>query len=249
MMNKIIGTLIMVSSLAVNAEVLPKAKPYDSRITAAQYNPENVIRVRAKIGYVTLIQLDKGEKSLPEVGIGDSEAWGIGSVGNNIFLKPTRHNPNTNLILTTNKGRTYSFKLVLSKYPHYIVKMEYDKPKTSSNSGYDIPCSDGTVNFNYGKWGHDAISPKYMWDDGRFTCLKFKDNLELPVVYQVSPDGTESLVNYHLNKDTIVIHSVVKEYRLRVGNQVLGLKSDETISSGYNFKATSLKAGRELNHE
>jgi type IV secretion system protein VirB9 len=88
-----------------------------------------------------------------------------------------------------------------------------------------------------------------MWDDGRFTCLKFSHSAEIPVVYQMSEDGTESLVNYSFNKDTLIIHSVSKEFRLRLGKSVLGLRSENTLFSGFNQKGTSINAKRELNHE
>ncbi len=88
-----------------------------------------------------------------------------------------------------------------------------------------------------------------MWDDGRFTCLKFTKNAELPVAYQVAADSTESLINYHIEKDTMILQGISKEFRLRLGKQVLGLRSDDAISSGYNDKATSVNGTRELNYD
>jgi type IV secretion system protein VirB9 len=238
--------------LPVSAAITPKAQPFDTRVTLTKYKPEDVIRVRTKIGISTLIQLQKGEylSSLDAgIGIGDAEAWGLDVKGNNIFLKPIAAKPDTNLLLTTNKGRTYSFQLVSSKYPHYVVKLAYDKPKTSEDNKRDIPCSDGNLDFRYGKMGDEAIAPQYMWDDGRFTCMKFTDNAELPVVYQVSNDGVESLVNYHIEKDTVIVHSVSNEFRVRLDKQVVGLYSDHAMSNGYNEKATAVNAKRELTHE
>ena len=148
--------------------------------------------------------------------------------------------------MVSNKNRTYSFELVKSKYPHFIVKLAYEKPITGKDRKFDIPCFDGKANFNYGKWGDNSLAPAYMWDDGRFTCLKFTKNSELPVAYKVSPDGKESLINYHLEKDTMVLQGISKEFRLRLGDLVLGLRSEEAISSGYNDKASSIKAKRRL---
>ena len=238
--------------LPVSAAITPKSQHFDSRVTLTKYNPKDVVRVRTKIGISTLIQLQKGESisSLDAgIGIGDAKAWGLDVKGNNIFLKPIAPKPDTNLIITTNKGRTYSFQLLSSKYPQYIVKMAYDTPKTSEDNQRSIPCSDGKMDFRYGKMGDNTLAPTYMWDDGRFTCMKFTSNAELPVVYQVSKDGTESLVNYHIDKDTIIVHSVANEFRLRLGKQVLGLYSDHAMSNGYNKKATSVNAKRELKRE
>ena len=251
-MMKWTALLLCIACVPVQAAITPKAKPFDTRITSTKYNPDDVIRVRTKVGISTLIQFEQGEHiSAPDagMGIGDAQAWGIDVKGNNIFLKPIAKEPDTNLIITTSKGRTYSFQLVTSKYPHYIVKLAYDKPKTGKDKKFDIPCFDGSANFRYGKWGDDALAPQYMWDDGRFTCLKFTDNAELPVAYQVAADGSESLINYHIEKDTMVLQGISKEFRLRLGKQVLGLRSDKAISSGYNDKATSINGTRELSYE
>ncbi|OEF63572.1 conjugal transfer protein TraH [Vibrio cyclitrophicus 1F175] len=248
--------LIFLSFLTLStysiAAVLPTPQAYDYRITEVKYNPQDVINVRAGIGTSTLIQLESGEKVLREkegLMLGDAMAWGFEVNENNIFFKPTVINPDSNLILVTNKHRTYTFYLTQSDFPHYIVKMVYDKPKSARDYDSKIPCFDGTVNFNYEKWGDDELSPNYMWDDGRFTCLKFINNSELPVAYQVASDGTESMINYNIAKDTMILHGTSKEFRLRLGGQVLGLRSNDTVASGHNEKATSVNAKRELKNE
>lgn len=239
-------------SFCVNGALLPQKENTDSRVTVIDYSPDDVIRVRTQAGINTLIQFESGESfnsGTSGLGMGDIEAWGVSVKGNNIFLKPTAKNPDTNLLVVSNKGRTYSFDLISSEYPHYVVKLQYEPPKTAKDFTPKIPCYDGKVNFRYGKWGDIALAPTYMWDDGRFTCLKFAQHGELPVPYQVGTDGIESLVNYRMNKDTMIIHSVSKEFRLRLGKQVLGLRSEHTLSNGYNEKATSINATRELNHD
>ncbi len=238
--------------VSVEAALMPKKENADTRITVIKYAPDNVIRVRVAIGISTLIQFEKGEHftlASAGVGIGDSAAWSVDLKGNNLFLKPRAKKPDTNITMVSNKGRTYFFDLITSKYPHYVVKMQYKKVKTAKDYTHEIPCFDGNVNFGYGKWGDNNLSPAFMWDDGRFTCLKFTRNGELPVIYQVGYDGIESLVNYTMRRDTMVVHSVSKEFRLRLGKQVLGLRSEDTLSSGYNEKASSVKAKRELSHD
>jgi type IV secretion system protein VirB9 len=249
---RILLLISLLFSFSVSAALLPKKENSDHRITVIKYSPDDVIRVRTKTGINSLIQFEKGETFLSGtsgIGIGDVNAWGMSVKGNNMFLKPTAKNPDTNLILVSDKGRTYSFDLVTSNYPHYIVKIKYEKPKTAKDYQPKIPCYDGIVNFRYGKWGDNDLAPAYMWDDGRFTCLKFPSHAEMPVVYQVGSDGTESLLNYSIKKDTIIIHGIAKEFRLRLGKQVLGLRSENTLSSGYNEKASSVNATRELNHD
>ncbi|MGF1872008.1 TrbG/VirB9 family P-type conjugative transfer protein [Photobacterium indicum] len=237
-----------------HAAVTPHSLGFDSRISTVKYNARNVITVNTKVGTNTLIQLDNGEtisNSSAGLGIGDANAWGFSVRGNNIFLKPTAKHPDTNLTIVSDQNRTYSFELVTSNAPHYIVKMDYSDPKKTllTTQKSHIPCGDGALNFEYGKWGSGVLSPKYMWDDGRFTCLKFANNAELPVAYQVASDGTESLINYHIEKDTMILHGISNEFRLRLGKDVLGLFSSRTKSTGFNPKASSTKAVRGLKYE
>jgi len=249
---KILLLLSLLMAFITEAALIPKKEHSDKRITVIKYSPDDVIRVRVATGISTLIQFEKGETftlAASGVGIGDRAAWSVDIKGNNLFLKPVAKKPDTNLIMVSSKGRTYSFDLVTSKYPHYIVKLQYKKPKTAKDYTPEIPCYDGNINFRYGKWGDNDLAPAYMWDDGRFTCLKFSNHAELPVAYQIGTDGSESLVNYSIKKDTMIIHSVSKEFRLRLGKQVLGLRSEKTLSSGYNSKASSVHATRELNHD
>ena len=251
-MRILITILAALLAFPVLSKVTPKSQGFDKRITQVKYNDKNVIVVRTKVGTATLIQLEKGEtisQDFAGLGIGDAKAWGFSVRGNNIFLKPVAKKPDTNLTVVSDKGRTYSFDLISRWNPHYIVKLEYEKPKNPQDYAHGIPCNDGEHNFNYVKWGHKELAPQYMWDDGRFTCLKFTKNAELPVAYQIAPDGKESIINYHVTKDTMVIRSLANEYRLRLGDRVLGLKSGEVEYSGFNEKATSNKAKRGLKDE
>lgn len=240
-------------SLSSYSAILPKPKSFDHRMTEVDYNPYNVINIRAGIGTVTVIQLEKGEEVIKrEKGLmlGDAKAWGFDLVENNVFFKPIAQNPDSNLILTTNKGRTYTFYLMMDDYPHYMVKLNY--PKAIKKKGADlspIPCTGGPVNFHYEKWGDMEISPSRMWDDGRFTCLRFTNVVELPVIYQVLTDGSESMIQYHMKKDTMVVHGTSKEFRLRVGEQVLGLSTDKLDVSPFNEKKSTIDAKRVVNDE
>ncbi|APX10135.1 hypothetical protein BWP24_27885 (plasmid) [Vibrio campbellii] len=125
----------------------------------------------------------------------------------------------------------------------YIIKFKYNKPKPAyEDTKKRVPCSDGVYNFNYVKWGDNAnhLSPDLVWDDGRFTCFKFNSALEQPVIYQKGFDGVERLVNFHKEKDTVVVHGIAKEFRLRLGDDVLGIEATTLDSQGHNFKATTL---------
>ncbi|MGD0939554.1 MAG: TrbG/VirB9 family P-type conjugative transfer protein [Terracidiphilus sp.] len=75
-----------------------------------KYHANDIVSVRAKMRYTTLIQLPLTEKIL-EVATGDKDFWIIDAVGNYCFLHPAKENTHSNLNLITDKGNVYSFAL------------------------------------------------------------------------------------------------------------------------------------------
>ena len=74
------------------------------------YHQNDIVSVRAKMRYTTLIELPSTEKIM-EVATGDKDFWIIDTVGNYCFLHPAQAGIHSNLNLITNKGTVYSFKL------------------------------------------------------------------------------------------------------------------------------------------
>lgn len=70
------------------------------------------------------------------------------------------------------------------------------------------------------------ILPSLVFDDGRFTYLRFAGNREVPAVFQVLGDGRESLVNARMEDDLLVVDRVVRRLTLRAGSAVVGLWND-----------------------
>jgi type IV secretion system protein VirB9 len=75
-----------------------------------RYHTNDIVSVRAKMRYTTLIQLPATEKIL-EVATGDKDFWIIDVTGNYCFLHPAKEAIHSNLNLITDKGSVYSFTL------------------------------------------------------------------------------------------------------------------------------------------
>lgn len=75
-----------------------------------KYHANDIVSVRAKMRYTTLIQLPGTEKIL-EVATGDKDFWIIEAVQNYCFLHPAKAGIHSNLNLITDKGNVYSFTL------------------------------------------------------------------------------------------------------------------------------------------
>lgn len=85
------------------------------------------------------------------------------------------------------------------------------------------------------------LKPTAAWDDGRFTHLQYDNSVSLPNFYKVNPDGTEALINSHidpLDPSTVVLHEVVRLIRVRLGNEVI-----ELVNSGYTPPAFNRTGG------
>lgn len=74
------------------------------------YHAKDIVNIRAKIKYTTLIQLPTTEKII-EAATGDKEFWIIDVVGNFCFVHPAKSGIHSNLNLITDKGNIYSFIL------------------------------------------------------------------------------------------------------------------------------------------
>jgi type IV secretion system protein VirB9 len=74
------------------------------------YHANDIVSVRARMRYTTLIELPSAEKIL-EVATGDKDFWIIDAVGNYCFLHPAKEGIHSDLNLITDKGNVYSFTL------------------------------------------------------------------------------------------------------------------------------------------
>ena len=82
------------------------------------------------------------------------------------------------------------------------------------------------VNFDYsiaeGK-ASEEIVPTLVFDDGRFTYLRFPNNREVPAVFHVLGDGSETLTNARMEGDLLVVDRVSRRLVLRAGSAVVGV--------------------------
>lgn len=75
-----------------------------------KYHTNDIVSVRARMRYTTLIELPSTEKIM-EVATGDKDFWIIDTVGNYCFLHPAKEGIHSNLNLITDHGSVYTFTL------------------------------------------------------------------------------------------------------------------------------------------
>lgn len=74
------------------------------------YHPRDIVPLRARVHYTTLIVLPDGE-DVVEVTCGDKELWIVNVRGGLVSVKPARPGSETNLNLVTTTGQVYAFLL------------------------------------------------------------------------------------------------------------------------------------------
>ncbi len=232
----IIHSLFLMTLLASPpAHALSESRPLavDSRIRVMVYNPDDVFKFTGYYGYQSSIEFADGE-SVDTISMGDSTSWQIVPSGRRIFLKPMEFDATTNMTVITNK-RMYQFELHADEAedindPKLVFSVRFIYPDDSgtagirqyaTTSGPDLSQPE-KFNFNYTISGNETIAPLRIFDDGEFTYFKFKTkNAEIPAFFMVDSDGKESLVNYRVSGEYIVVERVTSQYTLRNGTDVV----------------------------
>ncbi|OGB20144.1 MAG: type IV secretion system protein VirB9 [Burkholderiales bacterium RIFCSPLOWO2_12_67_14] len=97
--------------------------------------------------------------------------------------------------------------------PQQLVTERLQAKPTVMNTQYSLAEGDGSQD----------IVPTLVYDDGRFTYLRFPGNREVPAVFHVLGDGSETLVNARMEDDQLVVDRVSRRLMLRAGTAVVGI--------------------------
>ena len=96
------------SSTTAFAQAAPTAPAEQAR--TVQYHSQDIVPIRAKVKYTTLIVVPTTEKIM-EAATGDKDFWIVDVVRSFCFVHPAKPGISTNLNLITDKGNIYSFTL------------------------------------------------------------------------------------------------------------------------------------------
>lgn len=221
---------------AAVAEETPQAGAEDPRVKFVDFKPDDVVRIVGHYGYSTNITFADGESVTAAV-LGDTLAWEVAPAANHVFVKPKEIDARTNMTVLTDKGRTYTFSLatapkaqkvnpdelyfrVIFRYPQEANKLLAQKSDAQvADKLLDNP-QRSIRNVDYYACGSDAVTPDQAFDDGRFTFLRYAGAREIPAVFVVNPDGSEGLVDSHMEGDTLVVHRMAERFVFRHGKTV-----------------------------
>ncbi|GHH25664.1 P-type conjugative transfer protein VirB9 [Sphingomonas glacialis] len=227
------------------ASQTPVSGGKDARVRNVNYDPDQVVTIVGSFRHAIEIQFGPGE-TVTQAALGDTVSWQIAPVGNIVFLKPRERAGGTNLIVVTNAGgapRTYHFSLTLGTGQQmYGVRFRYPREERAmaalqvqiaqaqtaraietnvAQAALDHAVIEGTRNMKYTVQGDSALQPTEISDNGEFTVLRYPGHADIPSIFAVDVDGTETIVPYDVREDFVVIHAVYRQLRLRRGTTVL----------------------------
>lgn len=217
---------------AAYANWVPARGTVDTRIRTAPYSADQVYQLYGYVGYQIDIEFSRGERFLG-LAAGDMNALSFKAEGNHLFLKPRLSHVHTNLTILTSE-REYEFDYSASPGAPdptlgeviYALKFTYPQSRSASAAALqrgritkdlrDAP-RDAFKNTDYWYCGRPELKPVSAWDDGARTWIEFGARSELPAIFVKNDDGSESLVNFSIERSDIVVQRIAKRFVLRRG--------------------------------
>ncbi|MFH1159246.1 MAG: P-type conjugative transfer protein VirB9 [Pseudomonadota bacterium] len=249
----ILGLLFLSATMVpALAEKIPQAGTADARVKLVAWHDNDVYRLKGHYGFTTIVEFSPKEK-IETVSLGDSEAWQVVKPNrqNVLFVKPLEQNADTNMTVLTSQ-RIYTFQLSAEKADtpdsaDLTFRLRFTYPENAGGGVLNFSSAAETVestqntasvkdmNFNYSYSGSKFLQPERVFDDDKFTYFQFDAIDVTPAIFSVDEKGNESLVNFTMQGDTLVVERTARQFTLRDGD----------ISTCIFNEAYSRPAGRE----
>lgn len=217
----------------------------DPRVRSVDYEPNEVVPLTAFVGYHVHVEFGPDEQFV-NLAAGDTAALEVGAEGNHLLLKPRAAAGPTNLTVLTNR-RTYFFEYrALSRAPRadeavYSIAFRYRDARDlrlpavatgGADADSQLQKPRPVANRDYWYCGHPALRPVTAADDGLQLRLTFAADAEWPAVYASEADGSESLVNFHVEGDAMIVHRLAARFVLRRGREVGCVVNRSSLAHG-----------------
>jgi type IV secretion system protein VirB9 len=251
----VLQILTVLPSPIVALEV-PRSGAKDHRIRFIDYDPFEVVQVLGALRSSIQVEF-QGDEEIAHVAVGNTVAWEVAPAGHILFLKPREAQPPTNLqVVTTRRDgskRSYQLELTVREggAPFFYVKFRYPGDEAERRRLEAAARADaagarladtilaaheryGPRNWRYSAQGSSVIEPTAVYDNGKVTTLAFAGNTEVPAIYIVNSDGTESLVPKSTDGDLVMVHAIAPKLVLRRDRDVLCIFNEAYSPQGIN---------------
>jgi type IV secretion system protein VirB9 len=254
------------------AEIVPRKGLWDDRIRIVDYDPDDVIRLTAFVGYQIHFQFAPGEEFV-NLGTGDRDGIDVGKEGNHLFIKPRVERVGTNITILTNRRAYHFHYTAVRRKPNprrddviYSIRFLYPQDearearlkaerqeaearakalKEAADAALASAARQRPRNEAYEFCGAEALKPAEAFDDGVQTRLRFAPRTELPAIFVKNDDGTESLVNLNIDRDEVVLHRIARQWMLRRGGLVGCVRNAGFSGSGERLDSGTVHPGVE----
>lgn len=239
--------LMLLVPIGMQAATIPPRGGTDPRVRIVAYNPDDVVRLQGFVGYQIHIEWAPGEEFV-NLGAGDVGGFDIGAERNHFFIKPKQERVATNVTVLTTR-RAYHFDYRVQRAPRdpdraadlvYSIRFTYpdDEAREASEAGRQrliderLRADPGRPRqTDYWYCGAPSLRPVTAYDDGVQTRLKFGARAEFPAIFVRNDDASESLLNFTVERDEVVIHRVARQFILRRG-QFVGCIVNRSFNGG-----------------
>jgi type IV secretion system protein VirB9 len=245
----------LIAAAVAYAETLPAGGQVDQRIRTAVYSADQVYRLYGFVGYHIDLEFEADE-TFEALSGGDLEGLTYSAHGNVLTLKPKVVSTEMNLAVTTNKRRYYFEYSVSARRPDpltepvmYAVRFSYPPVHPAGDGLTDEQRIELELaraqqnrphNTDYWFCGNPAVKPTGASDDGVQTRLTFAARSELPVLFVMNDDGTESLLNFSIDQGDVLIHRVAPKFIVRRGRLTGCIVNKGFVGSGERLKSGTL---------
>jgi type IV secretion system protein VirB9 len=200
------------------------------------------------------LQFEVGETFL---GLGAGDLAGLAFFGqdNHLFIKPKVAHVVTNITVLTSR-RHYQFEYtatvggagaILALRFSYPIAVAVTPAIVASGIARKlaIAATSRVRNEDYWYCGATTLMPAAAWDDGVHTRLRFESRAEQPAVFVLNDDDSESLLNFSVEGDDLVVQRVARRFVLRRGALTGCIVNKGFLGTGERLTSGTVSTGVE----
>jgi type IV secretion system protein VirB9 len=223
---------IMPAACPAAAEGVAPSSVVDARILDLPYSADRIYALQGHLGFQIDLQFEVGEFFVG-IGAGDLAGLSFAAQDNHLFLKPKAARVTTNMtVLTSRRQYQFEYTTVVRAEeardggtrvePIYALRFHYPPAAVAAmpaqiESQLAVGRAARPRNEDYWYCGAPQLRPVSAWDDGVQTTLRFGESAEQPAIFVRNDDGTESLLNFSLHGDQVVVQRLARQLVLRRG--------------------------------
>lgn len=187
----------LVNSANATTSNYDKPISMDSRVKTLVYNPNEVFTLVFNYGFHSYIEFAEGE-TIKTMALGHNVGWKVKKLDNRLFIIPMEKYGRTNLIVVTNKKRTYMFDLICTDISEQNTSDPMRKINNDYSSERDIAYA---VRFYYPKTDGEVELDKKADVPSITPPSRYLDKVNAPPEELIKPNDTQYDYRYIADRD------------------------------------------------